>query len=843
VQPVYALEVSPDGRFAVFGRGNRLRLIELQHPDQAVALIDPALEPPGIAGVDLVQSLAFSPDGTRVAAGGFRTVRIWRREFEQVAAGSTPLGLARGVAQISRDETTAAFVNAVGDVEVWDVAAHQQRHVLTTSGAAVVALGLTAEAGRLALFDEAGGIQLWELGRGEKLCELTLPYSLRRGALSADGQFLAAVTHQGQVLLLRQQPATEAESAALQMVKESLLEIQDARDIAFVAHPEAALAIATGSGGVPLVAIESLQTLQTIEPPTPVQSMAVAAEQNLLALGLIDGGVALWDLAAGALKITLRGTSQSRLRLRRQEQVSAAQQAVLAKLNGRTAGLEALLKKENEALTQATDARDQALTALQEKQQAQATAEQQLAASTEAIAQAKQTVSAGEKKIAMLETTLGEKQTRAEQLAAEIAEKEKMLAELRAEAEAAQRQLATQQTAVNEATEVILTKEKEIGPQRAAIAKAKEQVEASQAEVAKKEQALAAATSAQQLAARVVPEHKATIAAEDRRAARIDAALKASRAQHEMAPPVAAVTFDRSGSRLAALLEDGQMRVYRLTDGLPLADFDFDAREVRCGLVWHGETIASWSADALAELRSLESSWRLERKIGGLQQSPLSDRVTSLAFDRTGMVLAAGSGQPSRSGQVELFAVDTGRILRSFPDAHSDIVLGLGFSPDNRLLASAAADKTIRLLDVSRGEVVRTLEGHTHHVMALDWQHDGQRLVSAGADQTVKVWDVESGTASRTIGGFPTELSAIDIVPGTSQIVAASINGLLKLADANQGKVLRNFNAGGEFTFALAVTPDGQRLLAGGQDGTVRIWNLDDGALLHELQRESVAQP
>jgi hypothetical protein len=40
---------------------------------------------PGVAHRDLVQSLAFSPDGTRLATGSFREVKLWKRETKPAA--------------------------------------------------------------------------------------------------------------------------------------------------------------------------------------------------------------------------------------------------------------------------------------------------------------------------------------------------------------------------------------------------------------------------------------------------------------------------------------------------------------------------------------------------------------------------------------------------------------------------------------------------------------------------------------------------------------------------------------------------------------------------------------
>ncbi len=43
---------------------------------------------------------------------------------------------------------------------------------------------------------------------------------------------------------------------------------------------------------------------------------------------------------------------------------------------------------------------------------------------------------------------------------------------------------------------------------------------------------------------------------------------------------------------------------------------------------------------------------------------------------------------------------------------HTDIIGRIAWSPDDRMLASPSADKTIRLWDVETGECLRTFEGH-----------------------------------------------------------------------------------------------------------------------------------
>jgi WD40 repeat protein len=45
-------------------------------------------------------------------------------------------------------------------------------------------------------------------------------------------------------------------------------------------------------------------------------------------------------------------------------------------------------------------------------------------------------------------------------------------------------------------------------------------------------------------------------------------------------------------------------------------------------------------------------------------------------------------------------------------------------------------------LDAATGKVFATLKGHTEAVLSVSWSPDGKTLASASADNTVKVWDV-----------------------------------------------------------------------------------------------------
>ncbi|MDF5751814.1 hypothetical protein P3X83_04190, partial [Spongiactinospora sp. TRM90649] len=122
---------------------------------------------------------------------------------------------------------------------------------------------------------------------------------------------------------------------------------------------------------------------------------------------------------------------------------------------------------------------------------------------------------------------------------------------------------------------------------------------------------------------------------------------------------------------------------------------------------------------------------------------------------------------------------------------HTNAVSDVAFDPRGHTLATASADGTARLWDITdprRPRLLATLTGHTNAVSDVAFDPRGHTLATASFDGTARLWDVTDPAR-----------------PGPPTVLAG-----------HTARVL-----------SVAFDPRGGVLATGGADSTVRLWDTD----------------
>jgi WD40 repeat protein/transcriptional regulator with XRE-family HTH domain len=288
---------------------------------------------------------------------------------------------------------------------------------------------------------------------------------------------------------------------------------------------------------------------------------------------------------------------------------------------------------------------------------------------------------------------------------------------------------------------------------------------------------------------------------------------------------VLSVACDPRGELFAVGTTTGDIRVYRLLQGIPTLTCSGHSDGVwSVAFSPDGKLLASSSDDHTVRL------WDASTGDCIAILSDHDDRIRAVAFSPDGKLLASGSDDHT----IRLWDAGSGQCLKTLR-GHSDRVWSVAFNPDGNVLASGSTDQTICLWDWQTGSILTTLKGHSGWIRSVKFHPDGRLLASGSDDQTVRLWDTRSGD-SRAIPGHSSRVWSVAFDPDGKTLASSSEDQAIRLWDTANGECLKILQGHVHGVRSIAFSPQDHILVSGGDDQSCRIWNADTGYCLDRLQ-------
>ena len=159
--------------------------------------------------------------------------------------------------------------------------------------------------------------------------------------------------------------------------------------------------------------------------------------------------------------------------------------------------------------------------------------------------------------------------------------------------------------------------------------------------------------------------------------------------------------------------------------------------------------------------------------------------------------------------------------------AHTAPVSVVKFSPDGKILLSAAEDGTASLQDVWRGRSIAAFGGPQDFVWGADVAADNDHILLSHMDGSVRVWSRYTWYPTHVLGTVARMSS-----DGHVLFTFGGADEPRRLLDVESGKTMATFPAGKDTVLSIAVDEARQRLVVATTPGGVQFWNIASGTLV-----------
>jgi WD40 repeat protein len=293
------------------------------------------------------------------------------------------------------------------------------------------------------------------------------------------------------------------------------------------------------------------------------------------------------------------------------------------------------------------------------------------------------------------------------------------------------------------------------------------------------------------------------------------------------------------GELFASASEDHTIKLWDAATGRCVRTLQGHAQQVwSVKFSLDGKILATASEDHTVKLWDVETGACLKTLQGH------RDWVRAVAFSPDGQFLASGSSDRT----IKLWDMTTGQCLKTL-EGHTSRVWSVAFSPlaptppakegPGGILASGSDDNHVKVWDVTTGQCLQTLVGHTNWVRAIAFSSDGQTLASGSEDHTIRLWHVSTGECFKLLNGHTNWVRAIAYSADGQVLISASGDNSIKQWEVKTGQCIKTLQGYTSRVWAIAFNPDGQTLASGNDDHTVRLWKVGTGQCIKTLQKHT----
>jgi WD40 repeat protein len=162
-------------------------------------------------------------------------------------------------------------------------------------------------------------------------------------------------------------------------------------------------------------------------------------------------------------------------------------------------------------------------------------------------------------------------------------------------------------------------------------------------------------------------------------------------------------------------------------------------------------------------------------------------------------------------------------------------------SPNSQILAASREDNTVKLWDLSTGELLNTLSGtDSYGKNMIGWAADGNVITKDSKIESVRLWNSKTGEKIGAFGAPDADFGRVESISTSADgntLVIGYENGAIRTWDLPSKKMLIVIkNPDGYVSTRTQISADRRILVSRSQTNQLTLWNLlKPGSLTQEI--------
>ncbi|KAF9263506.1 WD40 repeat-like protein [Marasmius fiardii PR-910] len=168
----------------------------------------------------------------------------------------------------------------------------------------------------------------------------------------------------------------------------------------------------------------------------------------------------------------------------------------------------------------------------------------------------------------------------------------------------------------------------------------------------------------------------------------------------------------------------------------------------------------------------------------------------------------------------------------------TDDVLCVRYSPNNKFLAVALLDSTVKVFYQDTLKFFLSLYGHKLPVLSMDISSDSKLITTCSADKNVKIWGLDFGDCHKSIFAHDESVMQVAFEKDSHYFWTVGKDKMVKYWDGDKFQNIQRLEGHHGEIWALALSHHGNFVVTGSYDKSIRVWEKLDEPLFLEEERE-----